>query len=234
MNAPMEWFAHADVVSYRRCVGHTGRRSLFRIARPLFSVCVLAALIVACGSHSAAKLPIAVRIEQVTTNHRTATSRYSGTALALTQVDLAFRMGGYVETLATMPGADPKKKPRPLQAGDRVSRDMVLAALRRKDFTQRYAEVASMNAEASAGYTKAKADYGRAKHLFDQGVITQSELEGARARLDSFAGSVGSASARAGQASLALSDSELRSPLDGSCSSAASSSSSMERRVSAR
>src|SRR5215510_12574712 len=86
------------------------------------------------------KPPVAVRVETVATTTQASTARYSGTVLAQTQVDLAFKVGGYVATLATMRTMGDKHKGRPLQAGDHVSRDTVLASLRKEDFKRRYAE----------------------------------------------------------------------------------------------
>src|SRR5262249_8881867 len=86
---------------------------------------------------------------------------------------------------------------------------------RKEDFKRRYAELASMSAEAGAGYRKAKQDYDRAKQLFAEGVIPQAELDAAKSRFDGYAGSASAANARAGQAELAMSDSRLRAPLNG-------------------
>jgi membrane fusion protein, multidrug efflux system len=166
--------------------------------------------------------PRAVRIETVVAMTQASTARYSGTVLAHTQVDLAFRVSGYVQTIASLKGggrADgkvgKKERGRLLQAGDPVTRDMMLAALRKEDFKQKYSELAGMSAEASAGYRKAKQDYDRAKGLLAENVISQADYDAAKARYDGYAGSASAAAARAGQAGLALSDSQLRSPLNG-------------------
>ncbi len=169
-------------------------------------------------SKEAPRPPVAVRAETVTTTAQAKTARYSGTVVANTQVDLAFKVPGYVHALALVKDGKAvaeKRKGRPLQAGDHVTRDMVLATLRKADFKQRYSELASMSAEASAGYRKSKLDYDRARKLFSDGVISQAELDAAKSRFEGVSGSAGAAAARAGQAELALSDSQLKSPLDG-------------------
>lgn len=177
---------------------------------------VLLACQLGCGHpREHVKPPRAVRIESIAQTTQTNTARYSGTVLAQTQVDIAFKVSGYVEAIAGLKIDKSDKKPRLLQAGDSVARDTVLAALRKQDFKQKYSELAGMSAEASAGYRKAKQDYGRAKKLVDEGTISQAEFDSARARFDGYAGSASAAAARAGQAGLALSDSQLRSPIDG-------------------
>jgi RND family efflux transporter MFP subunit len=191
-------------------------------------LCALVALIfVACTPAAKKRTPIAVRVEKVAPSSAAGTARYSGTVQAQTQIELAFRIGGYVAAIAA-PGRearDPKDKKAPagrqpegiglIQSGDRVNKDMVLAVLRQSDYKQRLSELSGMTAEASAGYAKAKADLDRAKTLFAEGSIPQAEFDAIKARHDALAGSTAAAAARTSQASIALSDTKLRSPLDG-------------------
>jgi multidrug efflux system membrane fusion protein len=58
-------------------------------------------------------------------------------------------------------------------------------------------------------------DLGRATELLRQQSIPQSEFDAARTRYDSAVGEARAADARVAQASISLSDTELRSPLDG-------------------
>lgn len=133
---------------------------------------------------------------------------YAGTVAAGAQVALAFKSGGYIQTLGTAPQ-------RPLEVGDRVAKNTVLASLRQADFRQRFVELAGMNAEASAEYRRARADHERAKSLFAAGAVSAAELDAARARVVGLSGAVTASSARASQASLALFDSRLHAPFDG-------------------
>lgn len=188
----------------------------------------------ACERHAPkAKPPTAVRIETVAPTTQASTAHYSGSILAQTQVDLAFKVGGYVQAIAgphdkldsKSEGKHPKghhpagaakdAAGRHLQAGDPVTAGTILAQLRKADFQQKLAELSAMNAEASAGLRKAKADFDRAQQLKDQNVISQADYDAARSRYEALGGSVSASGARAGQAALALSDSQLRSPLDG-------------------
>lgn len=192
-----------------------------------FWLCALAIVMgaAACSAPTSSKNAMtAVRVEPVGGAANATTSKFSGTVVARTQVELAFKVGGYLHSLGsgeTAEKAKPSKgktarvAPRALQAGDRVTKDMVVATLRQADFKHKLSELAGVSAEASAGYRKAKSDYDRAKALFQEGTISQAEYEATQARFNGFVGSASAAAARASQAQLALSDSQLRSPIDG-------------------
>jgi len=164
-----------------------------------------------CAGRERSEPPaVAVRVEPVGAALPPDHGRYSGTVEAQTRVDLAFRIGGYVSSLT--PGA---QRARPLQAGDRVTRDMVLATLRQSDYRHKLSEADGLSAEAGASYRKAKADHARAKALLAEGTISQADYDATRARLDALSGSAGAAAARVGQMRVTLADTQLRSPLDG-------------------
>jgi RND family efflux transporter MFP subunit len=137
-------------------------------------------------------------------------ARYSGTMEPEERIELAFRVGGYVESIAIGNGTT-----KPLAAGDRVTRGMRLARLRQGDYRQRLLEVDAVREEASASYGRAKADAERATSLLASGSISRAEHDALRARSRAAAASVGAASARSGQTKLTLEDTELRSPIDG-------------------
>ncbi len=181
-------------------------------------VAVLSSMTCACakaGKHEAP--PVAVRVETVARSAPASRERYSGTVQAKTRVDLAFRIGGYVESLALVkPDNDAnRKKPRPLQAGDHVTQDMVLATLRQSDYRQKLSEVGALSQEASATQRKAKGDLARAQSLLASGSISQAEYDATKARVDALTGSAGAAAARVGQMKVTFGDTQLRSPLDG-------------------
>jgi RND family efflux transporter MFP subunit len=180
-----------------------------------------------------------VRIETVAAAPSLSKGRYTGTVQARQQVDLAFRAGGYVEKIAMVPGVLPgpaagsveggeagahtkgkkpavtKRQDRPIQAGDRVARDAVLASIRHSDFKQKLAEANGVSAENAAGLRRAKADLDRARTLLAEGTIPQAEFDAVKARHDSLAGASSAAAARVGQAGLALGDASLKAPFDG-------------------
>ena len=155
----------------------------------------------------------AVRVEAIEAVGGQGLTSYSGTALAQTQVDLSFKVGGYVETIATV--KDAKGHARALQAGDHVDKGMVLMALGASDYRARQAELAGMRNEASSSYGRAKADLDRAATLMASGSISQADFDGNKGRFGAASGAAAAANARLAAATIALADTRLRSPLDG-------------------
>ncbi len=165
--------------------------------------------LIACKAAKDPRSDVAVRIETAIQAKPASSFTFTGTIRADKQVELAFRTGGFVDAIS------PKKKTRPVQAGDWVAKNTVLASLRLADFRAQLHEAGGVSREASSGYRKAKTDLERAKKLFAQGTISQAELDDARARHDALAGGAAAAGARATQASLALGDAQLKAPFDG-------------------
>jgi RND family efflux transporter MFP subunit len=162
---------------------------------------------------------IAVRVEAVMPLPPSNRSRYSGIVRAQRQVEVAFRSGGYVDSVATVSVDGPHgalgEETRPLQSGDRVHIGMVLASLRQGDYRQRLSEATAMSAEASASQRNALTDFKRARRLLARGAISRAEYDTTKSRFDVLNGTVVAAAARAGQTRSILRDTALRSPLDG-------------------
>jgi RND family efflux transporter MFP subunit len=132
---------------------------------------------------------------------------------AKTQVTLAFKVGGYVGTITSVPG-DGRGR-RLVQAGDAVKSGEVLATIRKADYSTKLDELRGARDHAKAAAANAKLDLERATQLLRQQVIPQSEFDAITARYDSAVGEARAADARVAQASISLSDTELRSPLVG-------------------
>jgi multidrug efflux system membrane fusion protein len=132
---------------------------------------------------------------------------------AQTQVTLAFKVGGYVDAITSVP-ADGRNR-RLVQAGDPVKRGEVLATIRKADYSTKLDELRGARDHAKAAAANAKVDLERATQLLRQQVIPQSEFDAIRTRYDSALGEARAADARVAQASISLSDTDLRSPLDG-------------------
>jgi multidrug efflux system membrane fusion protein len=139
--------------------------------------------------------------------------RYSGRFEAQTQVTLAFKVGGYVSGIALVPQGGSER--RLVQAGDEVHTGEVLATIRKSDYSTRLDELRGARDNARAAAMNAKLDLDRATRLLQQNAIPQAQFDSIKARHDSLAGEARAAEARVGQASISLSDTELRSPLTG-------------------
>ena len=139
--------------------------------------------------------------------------RYSAAIRPDQQVDLAFRVGGYIEQLRTVRGADGRM--RSIQEGDRVTRGDVMARVRQADYDDKVAQGRAVVDEARAGYEQAKRDFDRVDALFQAKSITRPEYDGAKARLDAAEARYRNAQASSHDATLAMTDANLAAPISG-------------------
>lgn len=181
-------------------------------ATALFSI----SLSIGCSTHqesAPSKSPIPVKVKPVTTTGEVALARYSGSLEPAARVDLAFRVGGYVEMLGQVPGE--AGKPRALEEGDFVKQGTVLARIRSADYSQKVATANAGIGQARSEATLAEADLERARKLFDSKTISKAELDSKVARAEYARANVAAATARAGEAGVALEDTVLKAPMDG-------------------
>lgn len=204
----------------------------------------LAALGILTGCHkettaaAAAKPPVAVRTVNAAPATAGATQRYSGTVEPDAQVDLYFRVSGYVEQIATQ--RDATGQLREIREGDFVAAGTVLARLRGGEYQTklRYADAVSADSqatlstlaaqlrEAEASLRQAELDYVRAEILFQEKALTKVDFDAAEARRDglrakrqSVEGQMASQQARIQgaaeqrqDAAIAVDDTALRAP----------------------
>jgi RND family efflux transporter MFP subunit len=158
----------------------------------------------------AEKPPVPVKVAAVELIAAGSEARYSATIIPRTQVELAFKVGGYVVALQLARGVDGKM--RDLQEGDRISTGAVLARVRQSDYQVKFKEAQSQASEAKSGvdvskaqyqealsgiasskaqlreaeaaYEKAKLDFDRAQNLFSSQSMTKANYDTAKAQLD--------------------------------------------------
>jgi RND family efflux transporter MFP subunit len=187
------------------------------------------------------KLERPVTVAAVETRSAERARRYSANIEPWSQVDLTFRIAGYVTGIHQVRGADGRL--RNLQEGDFVSRGTVLARLRESDYMARLNQVRAQLEEANSGSESARAqlaeaeanleqsrrDAERAKNLFGTQSLTrvdydaaQTKLElsaarvtNARAALDSMKAKIGMVRAAIAETELQLVDCSVRAPFDG-------------------
>ena len=82
------------------------------------------ALLGACQTTHAEKAPVPVKVAAVEMNSARSEARYSATIIPRTEVELAFKVGGYVDALQRVRGVDGKT--RDIQEGDRINAGAVL------------------------------------------------------------------------------------------------------------
>ncbi len=139
--------------------------------------------------------------------------RYSATIEAFEQVQLAFKITGYVDDLLRRAGADGKL--RAAQAGDRVTKGTVLARVRETDYTERVTQGKAKLAEGEAAMNKARLNLERARSLFAADSLTKPDLDAAQAEFDTADARVAAARADVELAQIALRDCALVSPATG-------------------
>jgi RND family efflux transporter MFP subunit len=166
---------------------------------------------------------------------------YSAIVAPNAQVDVAFRVPGYVVYLEHARAADGRV--RPLEAGAEIRAGAVLARIRAADYQAVEEKARGGRDEANAGVNAAQAqaseteaalaqaelDFERVAVLWQQESITKPAYDASKARLDMARAKVDAANAAVAatrdrsisatgqwrEAQLALGDTELRAPLDG-------------------
>src|SRR5262245_25152842 len=180
----------------------------------IFAFCLLpfAFSLTGCREKTAAAeaTPVAVKIKSVEMNPIGHGSRYSANIEPMKQVELSFKVGGYVDRILPMRGVDGRM--RDVQAGDVVTKGTVLARVRESDyavklsqaqsqaseaksalesthaqFAESQSAVASSKAqlsEANSGFEKARLDFDRAKNLFSTQSLTKPEYDAAKLQFE--------------------------------------------------
>jgi RND family efflux transporter MFP subunit len=140
-------------------------------------------------------------------------ARYSANIVPDAQVDLAFKSGGYVESIRQVRGADGRA--RNVDIGDWVGRGTVLAIVRQKDYSDQREQAKAQLARAQADYEHARLNFDRTSKLYSSQSATKPEYDSAKAQQDSSIAALDNAKAVLAEAQTALEDSSLRAPFDG-------------------
>ena len=163
------------------------KKKPFRIVA--VSAVLLLAIVIAAGvlrskSKPVEKVLVPVKVAAVQLNSAERGERYSATIIPRTEVELAFRVGGYVDALQQVRGIDGKM--RDLQEGDRIRAGAVLARVRQSDYQVKFKEAESQASEAQSSVTVSKAQYQEALSGIASSKAQLSEAEAAyeKARLD--------------------------------------------------
>jgi RND family efflux transporter MFP subunit len=182
----------------------------------------------------------AIRVGTVSLVREAEAAKYSAILTPNAQVELAFRVSGYVVELYQTKGADGRL--RPLEPGAPVVAGTVLARIRPTDYQvvvdkargakeEAQAGVATAEAQlvqAQASLAQAQLDFSRVSALWEQESITKPVYDASKAKLDvakaaldaAKAGIVAAnkrretAEAQMREAQIPLGDTELRAPFD--------------------
>jgi multidrug efflux system membrane fusion protein len=153
----------------------------------------------ACHSPQQESVQLPVTVQPVSGFGTGTGLRYSAAIRPDVQVDVAFKVSGYIEAILQVRGADGRM--RNVQDGDVVTRGTVLARVRDREYRDALAQ-------AQATLTQAKADFDRVSQLFENRSVSKADYDAAYAKYTA-------GQAQHDQAELALSDCTLRAPMSG-------------------
>jgi multidrug efflux system membrane fusion protein len=208
----------------------------------LFAICLAAAALTGCEKQKPMEKPLtAVRTVAAESVAIANDVRYSAVVEPDTQVDLAFRVAGYVAQIGVV--RDATGQIRELQEGDFVRAGTVLARLRPSEYQTKvsYAQAVAADAAASLSALKAQLseaeaslaqtarDFDRAKALFAEKALTKADFDAAEARnntafarRDAMSAQIASqqariegAAAQHREAAISLSDTAITAPFPG-------------------
>jgi multidrug efflux system membrane fusion protein len=166
-----------------------------------------------CSRPAAKKPSRPVRVETVSTHAAGSGLRYSASIQPYEQVQLAFKVSGYVRELLQVRGPDGRV--RSVQQGDSVARGMVLARLEAADYQKRVDQAKAQLAEAEAGLAKARSDATRAEALYQGQALTRPDYDSATSGLAGSVARAEGARAQLEAAEIALADTALVAPSNG-------------------
>lgn len=190
------------------------RVSRVRLVRGLTMALALLAVSGCTGGAEPPPPPVLpVTIHVVTASAPGSAITYSADIKPYTQVDVAFKVSGYVQALLKAPGVD--GRPRDVQSGDRVTTNEVLATVREDTYRQKADEARSRLAVAQASLRDAESNLNRGIKLRGNGIIAESDFDGLRRRYDTSKAEVDGAEAALREADMNLAYCQLRSPIDG-------------------
>lgn len=155
-------------------------------------------------------LPV-VRAESVHESVAYSQNRYAGVVRANAQVELDFKVGGYIKSISRSKAVPT----RILQEGDRVVAGATLAVIEPSDYAAHVATASAAVLEAKAAAAQAERDQARTQALVNTGTLTPVELENRATQREMSEARVARAEATLTEAHLALADTTLRAPFSG-------------------
>ena len=169
---------------------------------------------IGCKQQDAAEtLPLPVHTAMVQTIAVGNGAKYSASIVPYAQVDLAFKSGGYVESIRQV--KNPSGGMRNIDQGDWVAKGTVLAVVQQKDYQDKLQQAQAQLSRGQAEYDKAKLTFDRTAALYASQSATKPDYDSAQAQLASTAASVSGAQAQVSEANVALAYCELRAPFSG-------------------
>lgn len=184
-----------------------------KITAQLTLFIVITVCICACGGEDHSKTVTPVRVEQVGVQDESAPLRYTASVQPYSQVDLDFKVDGYVTEILKVEGAD--GRPRDIQEGDNVIKDLPLAQIDQTEYLAKVVEAKAQLEGARATHLNDAEDFERAEILYSQQSMTAPEYDRAVKNFKVSAAQVESAGAQLVEAEQNLAYCTLRAPSNG-------------------
>jgi RND family efflux transporter MFP subunit len=140
-------------------------------------------------------------------------ARYSASVTPLTQVNLSFKVNGYVDAIYQI--KDSEGKLRPISRGETVTTDTVLAHINDVEYVDQVKAAEASLAAAKASLLKAQQDFKRAKNLYATESMTAPDFDSAQQQYGTAVANVDSARAQLDEARQNLAWCTMKPPLDG-------------------
>ncbi|GJM16019.1 MAG: hemolysin secretion protein D [Thermodesulfobacteriota bacterium] len=132
-------------------------------------------LIIGCGSDDYKKTITPVRVEEVRIHNENAPLRYTATVNPYSQVNLDFKVQGYVIEILQVEGADGRM--RDIQEGNFVTKGLPLALVDPTEYLAKVVEAKAQVSEAKATLVKDTEAYNRAEVLYSQQSMIAPEYD---------------------------------------------------------
>jgi RND family efflux transporter MFP subunit len=171
------------------------------------------ALLAACEAKPPAAVITPVRVEAAQALSSDISLKYSAQVVPETQVDVAFRTDGYVESIKLVPGVDSQQ--RLLQPGDPVQAGDVLARVKDQQYRDQVTKAQANLEKALAAARKGDQDFRRAQALNATQSITAPDFDAAEKEYTTANAAVEGARAQLDEANLKLTETALVNPLNG-------------------
>jgi len=174
----------------------------------------LAVFATACSHDDPPSAPrIAVTVMTVAEGEASRSGAYTASFQPDQQVAMAFQVGGYVDSIKQVMGAD--GRPRDIQGGDHIKAHELLASVKQDTYQAQVSKAAAGVAAAHASFDRAQHDYQRDSELMKLQVIAPSLYDQAAQQYQSSKSEVEQASDALRQAQINLGYCKLSSPIEG-------------------
>jgi RND family efflux transporter MFP subunit len=154
-----------------------------------------------------------VRVQTLTGLEDTEGVRYSASITPNRQVDLKFKVNGYIDSILQVPGGDGTT--RTVNPGDTVSEGMALAGIQEDEYSDRVGIAEADLAAAKAALVKAQQDYKRARDLYATQSMTAPDFDAAQQEYSTALANVKGAQAKVAESRQNLAYCTLQAPMDG-------------------